>query len=207
MWVAGFYVGRDSLARQIAANFSDDNYYLPVDSQQLTVRIVPLVPGEHATASLTTRDGEAAQFAHDLSSPVGLEHLATRLAEVYPLQFEVGASLTIPDEFYSVERQQYRADQVLDWLVAEADGTLFRTIGAMPNDIYKPGYNFLFGLAKLGGNSCVASCARMGGRVDNARLTPQQRWSGIASHELGHTLGLRHVEDTNSLMAYADSLE
>lgn len=143
----------------------------------------------------------------ELSSLAAFEGLAAGLAEVYPLQFEVGTALTIPDKFFSVERQQYRADKVLDWLVAEADCTMFRTIGVMPADIYQPGYNFLFGLAKLGGSSCIASCSRMGGHVDNARLTPQQRWCGIASHELGHTLGLRHVEDTSSLMAYADSLQ
>lgn len=33
MWIVGFYTGRYSLTRQIAASFYDDNYYLPVDSQ------------------------------------------------------------------------------------------------------------------------------------------------------------------------------
>jgi predicted Zn-dependent protease len=185
---------------------SAGSFYLPVDSRQLTVALVPLTPGPQALKVLRGRESAAVTTAAKLATGEGLDDLAANLGELYPLGYRVAEPLAIPDEFFSAERQQYRADKVLNWLAKTADRSTFRNVGVLSCDIYKPGYNYLFGLAKTGGNACIASSARMGMGMDTAQLTADQRLHSIVRHELGHTLGLLHNETEQSVMVYGNSL-
>jgi archaemetzincin len=205
-YCGGFFAGRNAAHRHYAKLLATHEYYLPVDSRQLTVAVVPLALGPQASRTLADRNSAATIAAAQLVATEGLTELTANLAELYPLGYRVGEPLTIPDEFFSVQRQQYRADKVLNWLVKTAGHADFRTVGVLDCDIYVPDYNFLFGLAKTGGNACVVSSARMGIGADTARLTPAERWHSIVRHELGHTLGLLHNESERSVMVYGDSL-
>lgn len=205
-FLSGFGSGRASSQRYLTTLYSTDDYFLPVDSHQLTVAIVPLDPGPLARESLGESDSRTAASAGQLVNAACLVDLANNLAELYPLHYRVARSLTIPDEFFNPDRRQYRADQVLNWLVTQANPHDFRSVGVLSSDLYKPGYNFLFGVAKTGGSSCISSSARMGGGPERAQLSPEQRWHSIVRHELGHTLGLAHNETGRSVMVYGNSL-
>jgi archaemetzincin len=206
----GIWIGRQLFAptpRIVRTAALKPDYYLPVDSRSLTVAIQPLVPGPQAAAVLGRVNSGHAQAAAALVAPAGLEALADSLAALYPLSYEIVKPVELPDEFFDVERQQYDVDLALNWLVKQADPHYFRTLGVTSADIYKGEYNFLFGLAKLGGSSCISSCARTTGTTPGELLTPAKRWHSIVRHEMGHTLGLQHVEDQQSVMAYGNSLE
>jgi len=183
------------------------DYYLPVDSRMLTISLRPLEMGPGALSAYDQPETERERCANDLVTGPGAMRALKGLGEQYPVTFKIGEPLTIPDEFYSAERRQYNADKVLNWLCRQADARDFRTIGVLPVDIYKPGYNFLFGIAKIGGPACIASSARMGVHTDSATGESDIRWQSILRHELGHTLGLQHNDDWRSVMAYGDSLD
>jgi len=205
-FLGGYLAGRQAILRHYATLVATHEYYLPVDSRQLTVAIVPLALGPKANQALSARTSCATTAAAQLISADGLAGLTADLAELYPLGYRLAEPLTIPDDFFNAQRQQYRADQVLNWLVKTADRADFRSVGVLSSDIYIPDYNFLFGLARTGGNSCIVSSARLSVGADTAQLSPEQRWHSIVRHELGHTLGLQHNETEQSVMVYGDSL-
>jgi len=205
-FMAGFAAGGSAARRQLAMRIATNDYYLPVDSRQLTAAIVPLIPGPLARKALGEADKPSSLTAEELLSDAGLAELVADLGELFPLGWRVADPLTVPDEFFIATRRQHRADQVLDWMVKQAAPSDFRSLGVLSCDIYIPGYNFLFGLAKTGGNACLASSSRMGGRLEGAQLSPVQRWHSIARHELGHSLGLAHNETQRSVMVYGNSL-
>jgi len=203
--VGGIAWGERDYAKRHALFLSTDEYYLPVDSTMLTVQLVPLKMGPAAQAALLPPGQAACEQAAALIDATGLSEAARRVTELYGLDCETSAPLTIPDEFFDAGRQQYRVDQVLNWLIGECDPAAFRTVGVLNEDIYAPGFNFLFGQSTLGGNCCVASCARMVMNADSV-MQARERWHSIVTHELGHSLGLTHNEDWNSVMAFGNSL-
>jgi len=202
----GYGLGNRSAAGSGLLLHKDDGCYLPVESKTLTVSVTPLEPGPRALSAYNRPDSTREHLAWDLCGP-GLERALPRLAELYPVQFKLGETLVIPDEFFVADQQQYRADLVLDWLVEVAAEDSFRTIGVLPVDIYQPDFNYLFGLARLGGTACIASSSRMGMNSGGDSFLADERWQSILRHELGHTLGLRHVADRCSVMCYSNCME
>ena len=180
---------------------------LPISSQNLIVTIQPRVPSENVAALLPQTHSPTRITADGFLGPQALDDLCDNLSALYPMTYRVADPMTIPDELFNAERQQYNIDKLLTWTLRQRDEVSYKTIGVLSVDVYQPDYNFLFGLAKLGGPGCVASTARMGQAVDNARLTATERWHVIVRHELGHAFCLKHVPNKSSLMCYANSLE
>jgi len=199
-----FDLAVDNRATRIAEDLSAYSKQ-PIPSRNLTVTIQPLVPGEQAAAALA-RDSEITGTAQQLISSEGLEALGANLAELFPFSYEVAQPLTIPDEYFNAERQQYNINKVLTWLLKQRDEASFKTVGVLSADVYEPGFNYLFGLAKLGGPGCVVSARRMGGKVVFGTKSPAERWHLVVRHELGHTLGLSHAEEKASVMHFSNSL-
>jgi predicted Zn-dependent protease len=174
-----------------------------VNPALLKVRIVPLVPSAQVLAQLPERSRDLRAKSEALLEPEQLDKLSQGLAKQFPFTYVVAKARPIPDEFYDARRGQYRIDQILHWMVKESAACDFKTIAVLAQDVYAPGYNYLFGQSTVGGTACVSSSRRM---VSPGLKKPERRWRELVTHEFGHALGLQHNPNNMSIMAYANSL-
>jgi archaemetzincin len=138
-----------------------------------------------------------------------LEHLAAALARTFrtpcrirPETLEVSFSL-------DARRQQYYSTAIIQRLERVADPDA-RVLGVTDCDLFVPVLTFVFGEAQLDGNCAVVSTARLHeefyglpARVELLR----ERLVKEASHELGHTFGLRHCADWRCVMTSSHAVE
>jgi archaemetzincin len=85
---------------------------------------------------------------------------------------------------------------------------LVRLLGVTDVDLYVPSLNFVFGEAKCPGNVAVISIFRLDPRFygeENESLL-YRRAVKEAVHELGHTFGLTHCEDSSCVMFFSNSI-
>ncbi|MCB1219418.1 MAG: matrixin family metalloprotease [Planctomycetales bacterium] len=195
MPAAAWLAGRESAAAAVPPAQLADTTKLPIHSRQLRIAILPLHAPGNTDAART-----------DWFSQAELDQLPESLASVFPFEFEVLGPLAIPEDCYDSKRGQYLTDRMLDWLREDHDRRYFRVIGISPHDLTDADHNWLFGQAQIGGPACVASNYRILRGVKYTRERQRELWHQIIQHELGHTLGLPHIEDRRSLMCYADSL-
>jgi archaemetzincin len=112
------------------------------------------------------------------------------------------------DKFYSKERGQYDASGILKELESvEVDS---KTIIYTSLDLYIPIFTFIFGLAKLGGNTAIISSHRLRnefyGLPKNDPLL-HQRLLKETFHELGHLQGLKHCSNYYCVMTSSTNTE
>lgn len=114
--------------------------------------------------------------------------------------------MRLASDAYRPQRQQYRADMLLDDVdarVPEGEALL----GVVGEDIYEPGMNFLFGISYEGRGSALLSIARVdeGERERRASAALRAtRAAKLAVHEVGHSLGLGHCRTPRCVMSYSD---
>lgn len=131
--------------------------------------------------------------------------LALSLLESFDLRIVIGEKVELPAMLVGRVTKRMRADLALSELAQRTRKTQYlRIIGVTAADIAIPKYNFVFGLAHKGGRTCIVSTARFG--TPGTELA-QERLDKVALHELGHTFGLMHSTDMQSVMAYSDSLD
>lgn len=121
--------------------------------------------------------------------------------------FEAGCH--IEDEWidarfaYDSGRNQYYATRLLERLSNPPPA--HRILGVCSVDLYVPVLTFVFGEAQLQGNCAVVSYYRL---IESTRpdlLAP--RLTKEATHELGHTFGLRHCDNWECVMSSTHSVE
>jgi archaemetzincin len=81
-------------------------------------------------------------------------------------------------------------------------------VGVTDMDLFIPVLTFVFGEAQLGGRAAVVSTARLmpdGGMMLNGRLLVA-RLAKEAVHELGHSFGLTHCDESHCVMSRSTSL-
>ena len=111
---------------------------------------------------------------------------------------------------HNAARGQYHATAILERLQALAPDKQSRLLGVAAVDLFVPIFTFVFGEAQLEGNCAVASLYRLqeehyGLPADERKL--RERLFKEATHELGHTFGLRHCDDWQCVMASSHSVE
>ena len=109
---------------------------------------------------------------------------------------------------YHPSRLQYEGDQLLE-LLARTPLKSRSVLGIIDADCFTPGLNFVFGQALYQGRESFIALARLRqgfyGLSENDELF-ERRILKEAVHELGHTWGLAHCEDTGCVMHFSNGL-
>jgi archaemetzincin len=126
----------------------------------------------------------------------------------YPVELKE-CSLDI-SHFYNPGRRQYDANKLLKAISERAPQDAIRVIGMVRVDLYIPILTYIFGQAKLGGYTGVASLYRL--RNEHYGLEPDyelliERFSRVIIHELGHTFGLIHCSNPVCVMRSSTYVE
>jgi len=138
-----------------------------------------------------------------------LERLAAALARAFHTPCRIRPETLDLSFALDQRRNQYYSTAIIQRLERGADPNA-RVLGVTGCDLYVPVLTFVFGEAQLDGNCAVVSTARLKeefyglpAREDLLR----QRLVKEASHELGHTFGLRHCADWRCVMASSHAVE
>jgi len=133
--------------------------------------------------------------AHDLEVEVNVSHYASILESLDETrqQHASGSFLNFLDHFNPNEPEALK-------------------LGIVEQDLFSdshPGFRFIFGEARVGGESCVISVSRLDpqayGLKFNGKLY-KERALKESLHELGHVLGLDHCDDQLCVMHFSDSI-
>lgn len=138
-----------------------------------------------------------------------LEILKSPLKEKFGFEVELEKSIPIPQNSYDPLRKQFNSVPILKKLEEIAPKDAFRVLGILDVDLYTEGLNFIFGQANLSGRLALISIIRL--RQEFYGLKPdakifRKRVLKEAVHELGHTLGLGHCQNSYCVMHFSNSL-
>jgi archaemetzincin len=140
------------------------------------------------------------KYEKRLLAPIqkGIEYLFGFTVEVLPER-------PLPEMAYYKPRKRYRAEKLLDYLDrnVHAGSDCFAVMGFTKVDISTTKGKYVdwgvLGLGTLGGPSGVVSSYRMIARGEKWRMV-QMRAVKVVNHELGHVLGLDHIDGKGCLM-------
>ena len=124
------------------------------------------------------------------------------------LPLYIGHPLPLPSGAFDPTRRQYNAQTILraiEWVHRTG-----KSLGIVDVDLFVPGLNFVFGLAKgIGGDIGVISLTRLReefyGRPASEELF-HLRTLKEALHELGHMFGLTHCPNPLCVMHFSNTL-
>lgn len=113
-----------------------------------------------------------------------------------------------PPSAWYAPRRRYRAEEILDWL-RPLEAAAAKVMGVTERDISTTKGRYLdfgiCGLADLGGRAAVISTYRIARKMGktgpgaHARIF-ERRLADLATHELGHQLGLDHCPNRGCVM-------
>ncbi len=135
-----------------------------------------------------------------------LEALRSSVEQVFGIPCRLGTPLDIPDGAFDLRRRQYNAEHILRSLPIPTRG---RVLGVVDADLYVPRLNFVFGLADMVNRRALIALARLRQEFYGLPAEPAlflQRMVKEAVHELGHTFGLGHCQDSRCVMAFSNTL-
>ena len=132
------------------------------------------------------------------------------------VKHEFRCSLTLKEghidlsEFYDPARRQYNGNTLLKHVDALPVPESSKTLGLFNVDLFIPILTYIFGQAFLGGRSGIASLHRLnnasyGMTMDGKLLL--DRFTKEVIHELGHTYGLIHCNNSNCVMRSSTYVE
>lgn len=138
-----------------------------------------------------------------------VEQLAAALARVFRTPCRIRPE-TIDIGFARDERRgQYHSTAILQRLEQIADHGA-RLLAVTASDLYVPVLTYVFGEAQLDGNCAIVSTARLQDEFYGLPARPdlfRERLLKEATHEIGHTFGLRHCVDWRCVMASSHAVE
>jgi archaemetzincin len=117
------------------------------------------------------------------------------------------SSVEIPAAAYYAPRKRYRAEKILEFLDRINRGKSGKVIGLTSVDISTAKGRYedwgIFGMANIGGPSCIISTYRLGRGKGDPALSAQRIKKAVI-HELGHALGLPHCTTAGCVMRDAE---
>ncbi|NWG01903.1 MAG: archaemetzincin family Zn-dependent metalloprotease [Syntrophaceae bacterium] len=137
-----------------------------------------------------------------------IQVLRDDLNKVFKKPVFIGKGMPEPDYAYNMKRNQFLSTAILNALLKQKEYAPYEKIlGLVDHDLFVPELNFVFGQA--GSKAAVISLTRL--RQSFYRLSEDQnlfhqRILTEAVHELGHTYGLGHCENTRCVMFFSNSL-
>jgi archaemetzincin len=138
-----------------------------------------------------------------------LAAIKTELTIVFQIPTKVLAMVSNPAYAFEPKRCQYYSTKILKQLINQlpADGS--RILGITEVDLCTPVLTFVFGEAHLEGVAAIISLARL--RQEYYQLPANEtlllnRAVKEAIHELGHTVGLVHCDDTECVMCFSPNV-
>lgn len=128
--------------------------------------------------------------------------LAQHLAQVFDAScFVVKYPLDLISCF-NPARQQFDSTKILTQLKAQLPANQV-TLGIFRDDLYTEGSTFIFGEAEIKGQVGIISLARLTTHNHGETLTHIRK---VATHEVGHILGLRHCQTKSCVMSFSKDL-
>lgn len=136
----------------------------------------------------------------------GIEEVYSPVVE----EVKVGSKFELPSEAYNPNRNQYRAEVILQRLSSEFTSKEGKILAITSEDLYSQGLNFIFGQAQKPGKFALISLHRLrpefwGEKEDRRRFLIRSVKEAI--HEVGHTFGLDHCEDVNCVMTFSNRID
>lgn len=141
-------------------------------------------------------------------APELLVHLQKEVRGILQRPVTIGAEIPRPAAAFDAKRQQYRGSALLEELERHDRGDAERIVGILDADAYAPNLNFIFGQARKPGRVAVVALARLHdsfrGRPDDP-VSVRDRAVKVTIHELGHSFGFEHCDNSRCVMFFANS--
>lgn len=135
---------------------------------------------------------------------------ASALRSVYDAEVTIRPASELPAAAYDEGRGQYGAEAMID--LASRDGQGDKNIALTDVDLFYRRRNFVFGLAYLDGDGSVVSTHRLRTSPDggvagrSAQDVFADRVRKEVIHEVGHSLGLDHCDNSRCVMSFSPTV-